>query len=89
LGEARRRPVTDVLTWSVENQYQLHVHDLRWQCGCPFATGHDVNRNGCTMVGWRHSESFSRCVECLANLKQNGVVGASVVRAMREYGEEQ
>ena len=75
-------------SWAVENQYSLHRHDMRWQCGCPFTTGHSIDRNGCTMAGWRHSNPFSQCLECHANLEQNGYSGAGVVRVMRELAEE-
>ena len=69
----------------VAAQHAWHEHDLRWRCGC--SPKHSINNHGCTGHGYRHTEPFHQCAECLANLHLNGLTGAAVARTMREYTE--
>lgn len=73
------------VAWGIPNQYALHERDVRWPCACQGR--HDINQGYCRVVGYRHSDPFWQCPECLANLALNGIAGARVVRAMREYAE--
>lgn len=72
------------VAWGVPNQHALHDTDLRWRCGCD--PKHGANP-ACLNVGWRHTEPFHQCPECIANLGLNGFTGAVVAQVMREYAE--